>query len=144
MNKLFALLYFLLSINCSMFAGRDKAIKVEQLPQNAQDIIERYFSGTGVSFAKTDNEIFDRNYEVFFVNGHKIEFDRKGNWIEINCKYGEVPEGIIPPKIREFLVKNHKEQKVIKISKENDYEVKLDNGIEIKFSLKFNFKGYDD
>ena len=144
MNKIFTFVYLFLSISCSVYAGRDKAIKVEQLPQNAQNIIENYFPGIGISFAKTDNEIFDTNFEVFLVNGYKIAFDRKGNWIDINCKYGEVPEEIIPKKIRDFLTKNHTEHKVLRISKENNCKVELDNGIKLKFNLKFDFRGYDN
>ena len=81
---------------------------------------------------------------MFFVYGCKVEFDRKDNWIEINCRFREVPVEIIPPKIRDFLDKHHNDNKILSISKEDEYEVEIDNGVDLKFDLKFNFKGYDD
>ena len=144
MNRIFIIITLLITINCNIYADKDKSIKIEELPQNAQVFIKNYFPDIEVSFAKTDNEIFDRNYEVFFVNGCKVEFDRKGNWIDVDCKFMEVPAEIIPSKIRDFLAKHHKNNKVIKISKEDDYEVEIDTGIELKFDLKYNFRGYDD
>jgi hypothetical protein len=145
MKRFFVVLVSLVLISNAAFAGKDKAITIDQLPQTAQQLIKKYFSNTEVSYAKMETDVFDKSYEVIFVNGCKVEFDKKGEWKEVNCKYAEVPAGIVPSKIQEFLTKNHSNAKVLEIDKDKrDYELKLNNGIELRFDLKENFMGYDD
>lgn len=127
------------------YAGDDKPITVEQLPKKAQEFLKTHFSDVKVSFAKMDNELFDKSYEVFFVNSGKIEFDGQGKWKEIECKYNRVPTGAIPVPIVTFIQKNHPENHVITIERDwKGYELKLNNGMELKFDLKYNFVRYDD
>jgi len=145
MKKCFLVLVSLVLISNAAFAGKDKAITTDQLPQAAQQLIKEYFANTEVSYAKMETDVFDKSYEVIFVNGCKIEFDKKGEWKDVDCKYAEVPAGIIPSKIQEFLTKRHSNAKVLEIDKDKrDYELKLNNGIELRFDLKENFMGYDD
>lgn len=125
-------------------ADDDMPITVDQLPQKSQQFIQTYFKGIEVSFAKVDKEMFDRTYEVFFVNGNEVEFDKKGEWTKVDCHRDAVPEGIVPQPIRDFVQKNNQGQKIVKIERDRrDYEIELGNGLEIKFDLKFNVIGYD-
>lgn len=136
------LLSFLANIN--VYAGNDKPITVEQLPQKAQEFLNTHFKGIKISFAKVDNELFDKSYEVFFVNGGKVEFDGRGNWKEIECKYGKVPVSAIPKPIANFIREKHPENYVIEIDRDRkDYGVKLNNEMEIKFDRRFNVIEYD-
>jgi hypothetical protein len=132
-------------VSTAAFAGKDKAITVDQLPQTARQFIKEYFAAIEVSYAKMESEVFDKSYEVILVNGCKVEFDKKGEWTDVDCKYSEVPAGIVPQKIQEFITKNQPSAKVIEIDRDSrDYELKLDNRVELKFDLKENFMGYDD
>lgn len=97
-----------------------------------------------ISLATIDKELFDTTYEVFFTNGNKVEFSKNGEWKDIDCEYSRVPESAIPAKIREHIDTKHKGRYVKEIDRDKrDYEIKLDNGIELKFDLKFNLIGYD-
>ena len=86
-----------------------------------------------------------REYDVFFNNGNKIEFDRKGNWQEIDCEKGSsVPLAVLPDDIVSFLNGNYAERRVTDVSKDrNGYEITLDNGVELKFDSKNRFLGFD-
>lgn len=126
-------------------ADNEKIISVEQLPGPARDFITTHFSDTKISHVKMDTELFDKNYDVFFANGNKIEFDRKGNWKDVDCKFTEVPANIVPEKIRTYVASKYPDTKIVGIDRDRrDYEVKLNNRLELKFSLKFNFIGIND
>ena len=144
MKRIFLICICIIAIQTTMIAGPDKAIRVDQLPNKAQTLINTYFSGVKVSYAKMDKELFNTDYEVFFTNGTKIEFNRKGDWKDIECRDG-IPDGLIPPSILEFINEHHAGQKITDIDHDSDgYEVKLDNRIELKFDRKARMIGYDD
>ena len=69
------------------------------MPQQAQQFIKQHFADSKVALAKMESDFFYKSYEVIFTNGDKVEFDNKGNWEEVNCKYSSVPTAIIPAAI---------------------------------------------
>ncbi|MDL2251351.1 PepSY-like domain-containing protein [Odoribacter sp. OttesenSCG-928-J03] len=145
MKKITLLVTCLIALQIGVFAGVDKTITVDQLPEKARQFIKTHFEGLDVSFAKMEQELLDKSYEVFFVNGNKIEFDKAGEWTEINCKFSEIPVQAIPKQIQSYVIQNHQKFKVVEIEKDKrDYEVKLNNGLELKFDSKFNFMYYDN
>ena len=143
MKKLLLLAMALL-VAAPAMAGDDKKIDEERLPAKAREFIGLHFDRAKISLVTMDREMFDTTYEVFFTDGSKVEFDRKGEWKEIDCKYGRVPEGAVPEKILTYINAHHAERYVKEIDRDkNDYDVKLDNGVELKFDLKFNFLRFD-
>lgn len=128
----------ILAFQVKALADNDKPIAVSQLPAVSQQIIKKHFAGKNVAMAKQETGLLDKNYEVVFTNGEKIEFDKKGNWKEIDCKLSAVPARLIPAKIASYLKANYPGIKVLKIEKDdNEYEVNLANGIEITFNKNF-------
>ena len=75
-------------------ADNDKPIAVSQLPAVSQQVIKSHFAGKKVAMAKQETGLLDKNYEVVFTSGEKVEFDKKGNWKEIDCKLSAVPANI--------------------------------------------------
>ena len=103
------------------------------------------FKAVEVSYAKVDEELFDKDYKVVFVNGSKVEFAKDGAWKEVDCKYGEVPAAIVPQQIRDYVTKNYPKNKIVAIDRDRrDYEVELDNGLDLKFDLKFRLIDIDN
>lgn len=126
-------------------ADNDKPISVNELPQKAQQFIKQNFAGSEISFAKLEKDLLDKKYEVIFVNGNKIEFDKNGNWKEVDCKHTAVPEAIIPEQIKTVIAKQYPQAKVLKIDKDSrGYEVKLNNKLELKFNSTFQLVDIDD
>lgn len=118
-------------------AGNDKPIQVSQLPQTAQQFIKKYFGDRKVAFAKEESD-FRKSYEIAFTTGDKIEFDRKGEWTDIDCKYSAVPAGIVPAQIVAYIAENYPDSQVVQIEKDlRSTEVKLDNRMEIKFDKQY-------
>lgn len=146
MKKIILFLICLLTIQLSVKASDDIQIEFNRLPRQSQQLIKKHFSDQSIALVKMDNELFDKSYEVIFTNGNKIEFDKKGVWEEIDCKYTRLPAEIIPVQIRNYVSKNYPNTEIIKIEKENRgrYEVELTNGFDLKFDSKFNLIDIDN
>ena len=126
-------------------ADNDKIINKSQLPAQAQQFIDAHFAGINLTYAKEECNIFFNSYEVRLADGTKIEFSSKGNWEEVDCRFGEVPAAIVPQAIKDYIDKNFNGEKVLVIEKDrNDYEVKLSNRLELKFDKDFNIYDIDD
>ncbi len=139
MKKSLFLLACLFALLAVVKADDDKPVRVNQLPQAAQQFINQNFAGRKVALAKMENDFWDKSYEVVFTNGDKVEFDKRGNWKDVNCKYSAVPAKIVPNAIARYVKSNYSSAKILEIDRDKkDYEVKLSNGWEIKFDLNFN------
>lgn len=145
MKKILLLLVCLFSLQTVVRADDDRPIAVTQLPASAQQFIKKHFAGNQVAFAKMEKDWFSKSYDVTFTNGNKLEFDEKGEWTEVDCKYTSVPAAIVPKAIADYVAQNYKEVRILKIDRDTrDYEVKLSNRLELKFDLQFNLIDIDD
>lgn len=126
-------------------ADNDKPITVNELPKKSQEFIKQYFPKNEVSYAKLEKEMINKSYEVVFVNGEKIEFDKNGDWKEVDCKFSAVPGAIIPQAIKDQLAKQYPQAKVLKIDRDaKGYEIKLDNKLELKYTKDFKLIDIDN
>ena len=112
MKKLVFLLVCLFTLQTVARADDDKPIQVTQMPQPAQQFIKQHFADSKVALAKMESDFFYKSYEVIFTNGDKVEFDNKGNWEEVNCKYSAVPTAIIPATIQKYVTTNYPDAKI--------------------------------
>lgn len=144
MKKLiFALLALVVSGSAAQAV--DKPIQVNQLPQKAQAFIQKHFAGVKMLSITVDNELLDSDYTVVFDNGSDVDFDKKGEWTEVECRTTAVPEAIIPAEIRSFLNSSHKGDRISKIERDRvGYEISIPNDVTLKFDTKGCFVGYDD
>ena len=127
-------------VSCNMVANadNDKPISVNALPAKAQTLLSQHFNGQKVMRATIEKGVINKSYDVVLQNGTKLEFDKKGNLTEIDCKQGKVPAKLIPQAIRNYLKKNYPAQAVKKIEmKKNEYEVELANGLDLTFNKHF-------
>lgn len=139
MKKVTLLLTALFAFVAVSFAGEDKPISVDKMPQAAQTFIKQYFPGKSIALAKMDSEFFGRSYDVIFTNGDKVEFDKKGEWTKIDCDYSQVPMEAVPSAIRTYVKSHYPSAKIKQIEKDRKkYELELSNGWEIKFDKSFN------
>jgi len=119
-------------------------IKKEALPANAQAFLKTHFGSKKPSYILEDKEILSTEYKVQFDNKTEIEFDKKGNWKEVDAKDNKIPSSIIPKKIASYVKTNFPKEKITKIELgSSGYETKLTNGLELKFNLKGDFTKID-
>lgn len=134
-RKVFISMAILFGALTTVLADDDKPVTIDQLPTKAKSFITEYFSNEKVALAKEEKDFWNSTFEVIFVNGNKLEFDNKGNWTEVNCKYSSVPKKIVPSAIMSYIKKNYPDCKVLTIEIEkNRTEVKLSNRVEVTFN----------
>lgn len=146
MKKWMMILFCFLSVQTAMFAASDtdKLIRVKDLPAVSQQILTKHFAGKKVALVKQETELFDRSYDVIFTNGDKIEFDKAGNWTEIDCKYSKVPAALVPQAISKYVQSHYPGKTIQQIEKKRrTYEVELSGGLEITFNSKFQVTEID-
>lgn len=119
---------------------------VSTLPQAARNTIERNFKAK-FNFVKIDKD-FGRisEYEVVLTDGTEITFDRNGNWKEVETGVNSaVPKSMIPEAITSYVKETHKKAKIVGIEKKSrgEYEVTLDNDIDLRFDSQGRFLRYD-
>ena len=119
-------------------AGNDKPITVRELPARAKQVVNTHFRGKNVAVVTVERQFVGKSYDVVFASGEKLEFDRNGNWTEIDCKKSRVPAALVPSAIKNYVRKNYHGAQIMEIGrKDNYYEVNLSNRLEIKFNKKF-------
>lgn len=133
-------------VSCNMVAnaGNDKPISVNALPAKVQTLLSQHFNDQKVMLATIESGVVSRSYDVVLQNGTKLEFDKKGNLTEVDCKQDIVPAQLIPQAIRNYLKDNYAGQSVKKIEmNKNEYEVELVNGLDLTFNKHFQLIDID-
>ena len=148
MKRIFRILMIAICcmVSCNMVAnaGNDKPISVNALPAKAQTLLNNHFNGQKVMLATIESGVVSRSYDVVLRNGTKLEFDKKGNITEIDCKQGIVPVQLIPQAIKNYLKDNYAGQSVKKIEmNKKEYEVELTNGLDLTFNKHFQLIDID-
>ena len=134
----------MLSCNVVANADNDKPISVNALPAKAQSLLNQHFNGQKVMLATIESGVISKSYDVVLKNGTKLEFDKKGNLTEIDCKQATVPANLIPQAIKNYLKDNYAGQSVKKIEiKRNEYEIELSNGLDLTFNKHFQLIDID-
>lgn len=120
---------------------KDHPITIDQLPQTSQQFIRTHFASLTVASIMADND----SYDVRFTNGTEVEFDKKGEWEDVDCVADAVPAAIIPSAIKNHISTNYPSNFIVEISKDHrKYDVKLNNGLEMEFDKNGQFLRMDD
>ena len=142
--KFFLLMTMVMTMSLTMSADDDdRVITYDQLPQAAQTFLKQHFTKKAPLLVTVDWD----DYTIRYESGEKVEFDKKGQWKDIECYSSKVPVNVIPEQINTYLKKNYPGKSVIKIERHRSvYEVKLNNGMEIEFNRNFQVVDvdYDD
>ncbi|MBR4506858.1 MAG: PepSY-like domain-containing protein [Bacteroidales bacterium] len=123
-----------------------KVIDFSELPLTAQTFVQTHFTDKLVSTVFHDNEVADNEYEVIFTDGANIDFTSNGEWDEVEDRdTNGVPTAIIPLGVIDYVAANHAGLYVVQIGKDrNNYDVELNNTIELVFNKNGEFLRYDD
>ena len=146
MKKILVIILAVLSLGVvTAKADNDRVITKDALPAKAQQFVNAHFASVKISYIKEDRDFFDRNYELVFADGSKIEFGRIGEWVDVDCRYNSVPQAIVPAAIQTYVKSNFPDVKIIEIErKRGNHEVKLSNKLELVFDKNLKIKGIDD
>lgn len=146
MKKLFLLLVVSIVGVMPMLADNDKIITREELPEQAQIFLTQRFEGIEILYAKADRDMgVVMSYDVVLEGGVKIEFNRSGDWTSVDCERDEVPNGVLPQEVLDYVTKRFAGAYVVEIERGlMGYEVKLSNDIDLEFDKSGKFLRIDD
>lgn len=137
----------LMSVFCFQsvtFADNDKLIQFAQLPAEAQQTVKTHFNNKNVAYVKLDPG-YQKTYEVVFDDATKIEFDKKGQWKEVDMDTQAVPSVFIPEAIQAYVKATFPNAFICHIDVEKGKkEVELSNGLELKFNKHNQLMEVDD
>ena len=141
MKKLGLFLLMAVVMCMSVKADDDRVITYQQLPQSAQEFLKQHFSKLVPLVVTMDWD----DYTIMYESGEKIEFNKQGEWKDIDCRASHVPAVLIPQQIKSSVQQSFPGTTIIKIDRNRrGYEVKLNNGLEVEFSRNFQVIDIDD
>lgn len=144
MKKMMLILACVFTVVTNANADNYRPINVSQLPEKAQTFLTTYFPEAKVSLARKEFDVTELSYDVIFTNGSKVEFDRKGEWTEVDCLTQPLPAGIVPASIEKVIKEQYPDAKATKIERDRrEIDVKLSNRVELTFNKKMQLIDID-
>lgn len=123
-------------------------ISPNKLPNAAKSFIEQYFADQTIVAAEKEMDDGQIVYEVTLSDGTELDFDENGEWTDVDCQNRQVPDAIVPEKIRSYVATNYPDNFIVEIEhKYNRYRIELNNDkygaspIELRFDNQFNYTG---
>ena len=125
----------------TLMADNDQVITFDRLPATAQAMLKQNFADKVPLVITADWD----DYKVMYTNGDKVEFDKKGNWRDIECKTSQVPAALIPAQIVANVNATFPGAAVTESDRDRrGYSVKLSNGLELEYNRSFQIVELDD
>ncbi len=122
-------------------ADHDQVIPFNQMPEAAQAFLKQHFTNKVPLVVTVDWD----DYTIRYESDEKVEFDKNGNWKEIDCRSSIVPTELIPEEIKTNIASTFPGAMILKIDRNRrGYEVKLNNGLEVEYSPTFQVIDIDD
>ena len=139
--KAILLLVAMFAVSFNAKADHDQVITFNQMPQAAQTFLKQYF-GDKVPLVVTMD--WD-DYTIVYDSGEKVEYDKQGNWKEMDCRSSHVPTELIPEQIKTHIKSTFPGTTILKLDRNRrGYEVKLNNGLEVEYNRAFQVIDIDD
>lgn len=139
--KAIFLLVAMLAMSFNARADHDQVITFNEMPQSAQTLLKQYFADYVPLIVTVDWD----DYTIRYETGEKVEFDKQGNWKEIDCRMTSVPVELIPEPIKAHINQTFPSSIILKIDRNRrGYEVKLNNGLDVEYDPTFQVIDIDD
>ena len=130
-----SIVFAMVAVACH--SSDEKEIGYTELPVQAQQFVKQYFPSATYTYVEKDNGKWE--YEATLNDGTKIDFNNKGEWKSVDCKFSVLPSGIIPDVIAADIAKRYPSQQPYKIEKEmGGYEIDIP-GYDLYYSSAGNF-----
>lgn len=146
MKKFGLILVSLLLSTMALFADNEKITRDKSvLPSVCRDFLSANFGQADISHIKIESNLLGtKGYDVILTNGVNVEFDKAGEWKEIEARHASIPMEVLPDKIAAYIKTHFAGNTIVSVDKDaREYEVKLNNDLELKFDRKGNFKRFD-
>ena len=130
-----SIIFAMVAVACH--SSDEKEIGYTELPVQAQQFVKQYFPSATYTYVEKDNGKWE--YEATLSDGTKIDFNNKGEWKSVDCKFSALPSGIIPDVIAADIAQRYPSQQPYKIEKEiGGYEIDIP-GYDLYYSSAGKF-----
>jgi len=145
MKNLFLHTVFILTtiifISCDKDFDDEQFISPNDLPEVTKTFINTHFADIVILRVEKENHADEDGsiYKVVLTNGLEIDFDRNGNWTDIDGGVHALPKSVIPEKIQTFVTTNYNTFYITSIEiKYYGYNVDLSNDWDLYFDKEQN------
>ena len=141
MKKLFliAIVPFLL-ISCE----KEKIMSSSKIPSEISDFVGTHFPENPIIQAIKDTDGFELTYDITLEGVYFLEFNRKKEVIDMEGLL-KLPDSVIPAKLLDYVSSNYADTFIIGWElNDRNQQVKLDNGLELIFTMNGDFLRIDN
>ncbi len=121
----------------------ERFIGIADLPEKAATFIQNNFPSADVISVVKDYDDLSYTYDVVLSDGTRIEFKRSGDWKDVEASTSQVPDSVVPENVLSYIKTNYADRHILGISRDFQIEVRLDNRLELVFSLSGGYLGID-
>ena len=145
MQKFFLLLVISILAITPIRADNDKIITREELPEKAQLFLTKHFADVELIYAKAERDMgIITSYNILLEGNVKVEFNRSGEWTNVDCEHTPVPNSILPQGVLDYVSNKFKKAYIVEIEKNMmGYDVKLSDDLDLEFDKEGNFLRID-
>ena len=119
-----SIVFAMVAVACH--SSDEKEIGYTELPVQAQQFVKQYFPSATYTYVEKEKDNGKWEYEATLSDGTKIDFNNKGEWKSVDCKFSALPSGIIPDVIVADIAQRYPSQQPYKIEKEiGGYEIDI-------------------
>lgn len=137
-------LALILFVFCTSCKDDDEVIIPTELPQSAQLFVETHFAPSQITKVVKDKDNSEIHYDVTLDNGIKLSFDKNGTIEDIES-LSKLPDTVIPQPLLDYVQTNYAASNILEWEKDRtEQEIKLSNGVELKFNLAGLFLRVDN
>lgn len=117
----------------------NKVVSNTELPATAKAFLDQYYPSIDYITVKEKSD-----YEVALKNGHSVEFNKDGEWKDVDAPKGQtIPSGFYPSAIDTYVAENEGGATINEISKKSyGFEVDLTNDKDLEFDKDGAFLRY--
>lgn len=143
--------YLFLVLGVILFTGISYAdndvytTDVKALPENSRQFLTTHFNEVKVAHISIEKNWYGvKEYDVILTDGTEVEFSKSGEWEEIKRRNIAVPYSLLMPGMVEYIKTHFADNYVVSVEKDSrEYEVKLNNGVELEFDLTGRLRDVD-
>jgi hypothetical protein len=148
MKKMVFYVMFFVVTTLSAACEGEKLIRENELPAVSKTFIETHFADVGITAMVRERDGLNIDYTVYLANGFDVDFNKSGEWDDVDGHFQSVPESVLallPQPLLQHIATTFPNLSIVEVNKERyGYEIGLSNDLDLKFDSNGRFTGIDD
>lgn len=145
-NQIVLMKFLLVGLGLSFLTScqKEKILTDVEVPMEIEKYVTEHFSDANIIQVKQDPDGLTKNYDVILNNNTTLEFNNNMEIIDIDAS-SELPDSVIPERLRMYVDENFPNSIITDWQIEDrNQQIKLDNDMDLEFSMQGDFIRIDD